>query len=101
MVGAIFDEISVATNQFVGSVLWDMEKFYDNIDIVKLVRFATRLSYPVRLKALGLIMHMAPRLIRAGESYAYARLPTNGIIAGCSQSNAFARAFLHHILEQI
>ena len=26
-------------------------------------------------------------------------LPFNGIIAGCTQSNAFARAFLHHIME--
>jgi len=30
-----------------------------------------------------------------------AMLATNGIIAGCSQSNAFARAFLHHILEHM
>ena len=76
-------------------------KNYDNIDIVKLIKFAKNLNYPMRLLALGLVMHMSPRLIRAGESYAMAMLATNGIIAGCSQSNAFARAFLHHILEHM
>ena len=40
--------------------LWDMGKFYDNIDILIFVDEAARLGYPTMLLCLGLQMHMAP-----------------------------------------
>ena len=55
---------------------------------------------PIRCLWLGLQMHMAPRLIKARDAYAMADLPANGIIAGCTQSNTFARILLHRIMEQ-
>ena len=46
------------------TVLWDMEKFYDNICITRLIREACRLRYPMLVLRLGIVMHMASRLLR-------------------------------------
>ena len=46
-------------------ILWDMEKFYDSLDICKLIDRANYLGYPSKLIAMGMTMHMAPRVIRA------------------------------------
>ena len=69
-----------------------MEKFYDSLDICKLIDRANYLGYPSKLIAMGMVMHMA-RVIRAYEHHMEVGLPSNGIIAGCIQSNHFARIF--------
>lgn len=81
------------------TILWDMEKLNDNIDILKLVHNAAHKGYNATFLALGLQMHMAPRLVKARDAYAYCKLPANGIIAGCTQSNTFARIFLYFVLH--
>ena len=37
-----------------------MEKFYDNINIEKLLAACEALEYPIHLMGMGLQMHMAP-----------------------------------------
>ena len=86
------------TGQEVAKILWDMEKFYDSLDICKLIDRANYLGYPSKLIAMGMIMHMAPRVIRAYEHHMEVGLPANGIIAGCTQSNHFARIFLYTVI---
>ena len=94
------DEMANLNGDKVARILWDMEKFYDNIDIIKLIDRSMDLEYPVIMMALGIQMHMAPRCINAYETYAICDLPKNGIIAGCTQSNIFARILLHRIMKQ-
>ncbi len=60
---------------------------------------ATELDYPIRMLALGMIMHMAPRVVTCHGSYQVVGLPANGIIAGCTQSNQFARVFLFAVMH--
>ena len=50
---------------------------------------------------LGLMMHMAPRMLRTYSYIPGMVLPRNGIIAGCSQSTEFARILLHGVLRRI
>ena len=50
---------------------------------------------------LGIMMHMAPRWLRTYNYIPGFVLPRNGIIAGCSQSMAFARILLHGVLSSI
>ena len=78
-----------------------MEKFYDHICMERLVREAERLRYPMLVFRLGLMMHMAPRWLRTYNYIPGFVLPRKGIIAGCSQSTAFARILLHGILSSI
>ena len=78
-----------------------MENFYDNICIARLIHEAKRLGYTMLILRLGLMMHMAPRLLRTYSYIPGMVLPKNGIIAGCSQSTAFARILLHGVLQRI
>ena len=93
--GAMFDEINVLNGKAVSTILWDMEKFYDNIDMLQLTQKAIEVEYPLMIFTLGLQMHLAPRALKAYECNAYANLPTNGIIAGCVQSN-YLDAVINH-----
>ena len=60
---------------------------------------SNELGYPTKLAALGLTMHTAPRMLKAYEHYLPVGIPSNGIIAGCTQSNHFARILLHDIVR--
>ena len=73
-----------------------MEKFYDNIDITKLIRLGQDYNYPTRIMALGLQMHMACRGIKCYNTHPGHTLPSNVIIAGCTQSTTSAK-----ILEDV
>ena len=95
------DEVAIANGDDTLTILWDMEKFYDNICIARLLREACRLRYPMLVLRLGIIMHMAPRLLRTYNFIPGLVQPRNGIIAGCSQSTAFARVLLHGVLGRI
>ena len=80
------DEMAIRLGKDSLVTLWDMEKFYGDIDIEILFEEAALLEYPTILLSLGLQMHMGPRGLRC---YGYCPgqvLAGNGIIAGCTQS---------------
>ena len=78
-----------------------MEKFYDNIHIGLLIKRAEDLGYPSLIIALGLQMHLAPRILKAHEHHTFCELPSNGIIAGCTQSIIYARIFLYLVIKPV
>ena len=94
------DEVHGLTHGNNITCLFDMEKFYDNIDITKLIKMAHTTSYPPLLLALGMQMHLALRGTRCFNIYPGAHLPCNGIIAWCTQSTTFAKVLLHEVLQQ-
>ena len=100
VIGALYDEVASLNHENVATILWDMEKFYDNIDLVKLTEQAVEVEYPIRVYTLGLQMHMSPRVVKAYDCNMHASTPTNGIIAGCVQSNYLARVLLWDTLQR-
>ena len=94
------DELHLLNGGEVASILWDMEKFYDSLDIGRLVDKAREMGYPTLIFGLGILMHMSPRVIKAYDHYGLPIMPSNGIIAGCTQSTFWARLFLYKIMEQ-
>lgn len=97
--GALFDEVNTLHGKAVNIVLWDMEKFYDNVDILNLSAKAIDVEYPIMVFTLGIRMHFAPRAFKAYDCNAYLHIPSNGIIAGCVQSNYLATVVLFSILQ--
>jgi hypothetical protein len=82
--------------------LWDLDSFYDSVLVGPLLREARRLGYPPGLLVLGLQYHRAPRFLRVGRCYAsrssgFAR----SILAGCLQSNSWARGLLHRTMHRL
>ena len=76
-------------------VLWDVEKFFDSIDILQLLRQAERMDFPTEVLLLGMQAHRAPRSLRVLGTQAHL-METLGrsIIAGCTLSTSWARAYL-------
>ena len=88
---AFMDESSALMGLAAGTVLWDMEKFYDSVRISALCREAIRFRFPPLLLALGLQVHLAPRICKAEGHCGAPIQPTNGTVAGCGQANDFGR----------
>ena len=69
MVTLMAGEIAITNGNQVISILYDMEKFYDNIDVIKLAYRATECGYPGKILALGLQMHMAVRGLKCDNQF--------------------------------
>ena len=89
-----YDEIGHYLQYTNGTILFDMEKFYDNVDVHKLITLATKHEYPTILLTLGLQMHMGIRGLKCYNMHPGFKQPSNGIIAGCTQSTTFAKILL-------
>ena len=81
------------------TVLWDLEAFYDNVDIPTLIGECQRYDFPMPVLILALQCHMAPRRIRHTDKISRAIYPSRGILAGCSTSTSLARAQLRSTQE--
>ncbi len=82
--------------------LWDMEKFYDVIRIVKLLPRLDAMGYPPALATLGLVAHRAPRLLSTGIGVSdVIDGMGRSIIAGCQQSVSWTRALLHEMVRRL
>ena len=76
-------------------------KFYDSIPLTGVMQWARQREFNPRILAMAMQMHMAPRRLRAGRAHSETTQPTRSIIAGCKQSNRFARAVLYDILQDL
>ena len=84
-------------------MLWDIEKFYDHVQLHQVVEVAMSdgVEYPLIPLALGLMMHMAPRRVSTDGVISERLWPTRSLIAGCGQSIDFGRLALWRVLERI
>ena len=83
-----------------GGIYFDMAKFYDTLDPNIVLEKADNLGFDVSLLLLALQVHMAPRILRAGQAYSDVVHPAKSILAGCGKSIAWTRAVLHQLLDE-
>ena len=78
-----------------GILFIDLQKFYDSVDLVLLMRACGVLGYP-RIPLLLLVQALlGPRTLRA-DGHRSNQVPvSSGLVAGSSQANHLARALLH------
>jgi hypothetical protein len=82
----LMDEVAVLQGKETAAVYWDIEKFYDSIDWVRLIYWCLELSFPARLLEIALSVHSAQRVIKIGECYSAAQSPSNSVVAGCTSA---------------
>ena len=82
-----------------GSLLLDIDGFYDHCDIVKTYRAAIALDFPAIPLALEMLVHISVRFLRDEGMHSREIQPHRSIIAGISGANDFARCLLYDILE--
>ena len=75
-------------------------KFYDSVSPDLLVSLATQLQYPPLHLYMGMLVHAAPRVLRTSAGCLSTGVqPDTSIIAGDGQSNSWARAMVHQLLQ--
>ena len=77
------------------------EKIHHGVCLRKLIGLALERNFPKRLLYIALRACLSDRIFLAGEMMAQTIQPTNGILAGCSLRNGFARVVLNNILERV
>ena len=97
----VLDETAGCMDFQVGTILRDLEKFYDSVDLLRLCDYAEQMHFPRALLALCLQLYIAPRLLRGDVSISEQVWPSASILAGCAQANNMARMFLHPIMGQL
>jgi len=94
-------EVRAAKGLFTGAFFSDFQSFYDNMDWVDIIDWAQEMQYPLGPLALGVQLHVAPRMVRVNGAVSDVIIPANGALAGCWQATEFARVLLYGILERL
>ena len=85
-------ESAALRGKFAALVLWDLDAFYDSIDIETQIQKCRAHGFPPSVAVLALQNHLAPRVIVAEQAHSAPVTPSRSLIAGCSSSTSFARA---------
>ena len=94
-------EIAVKIGASVVRVLWDCEKFYDLIDPKFLAEAAVTLRYPTLIMYMGMLIHLATRVVANASCLSTPSMPSISILAGCVQSVPWTRLYLWDILDNL
>ena len=86
-------EIAHYTEKDNGAILFDMAKFCDNIDIVELCTQASDTEYQPVLLALGMLMHMALRGIKAYNTHPGSQCPKNEALGIKQEADGLSQTY--------
>eukprot|EP00973_Karenia_brevis_P002203 296253-Karenia_brevis.AAC.1 len=94
------DEIASTLGESVAVVLWDIQKFFDSIDLMVLADAALELGFHPGLLGLVLQLYMGIRTLRVKLGAGDWIIPTRSITAGCGHACYMVKAFFHPILKR-
>ena len=97
----LLDELAVLSGQKSAGVYYDVEKFYDSLDVVQLAKLSTSLGFPVLVAAMDLQIHVSARAPRWCSHYSFPMDVSSSILAGSKYSNSYARAYLYDMLDSL
>ena len=100
--GVLFrDELAAGKGEARVSVLWDLEKFFDNIALDVLIRRAMQFGYPGRLLLASVRCYLGPRMLVWQDVTGDWRMPNSSICAGCVRACNMARLVVYGVLEKV
>ena len=96
-------KLEIATAQQIpwAEILWDINKFYDSVNLGVVAEVGFKQDYPLINLFLGLQMAAAPRRIKTDVCVSEVLKPTVSLIAGCWQAVDFSRLALWDVLEHL
>eukprot|EP00973_Karenia_brevis_P070762 9836034-Karenia_brevis.AAC.1 len=80
------DEIAYWEGRQACSILWDLKKFYDSIDIFKMMEHASAMRYPMVPLVMAVELYLAVRTIQFQRHASNWIHPTRSMCAGCGQA---------------
>ena len=91
---AMLTELAKVENKSSAVLLWDMQKFFDSLDVAVLFEAATELNFPLKQLILSMVVHHAPRRLKMGGVIGQAIVKLGrSILAGCKRSTDLARLY--------
>ena len=94
------DEAWAETGRHVVGTHWDVEKFYDSVNPRRMGEVALEQGVCPRHLAISLQIHLAPRVLRMDRCCSRVVAVSSSIMAGCQDSNGFARSIMYELLEK-
>ena len=96
----LLDEVTILEGGVVVGLYWDIEKFFDSINIRKLIVLAREQGLDLKTLAIAMQAHLAPRVVKAGGCYGLPVGVSKSILAGCKFSIGFARSSTYWLLDE-
>ena len=96
----LLDECSFLLGHSTAAVYWDLEKFYDSVDFVKVIRWSLELAFSARLLEIVMSLHMATRVVKVGRICSRQVTPENSLVAGCTSAIWLSRVMVCAILSE-
>lgn len=95
-------ELSQLEGFFSFMLLWDLQEFFDSIDIKTLVAEAARVSFPMLQLALSMIVHRAPRRLKIGAAIGPPTLQMGrSMQACCPRPTDLARVYTPRMVKTL
>ena len=94
-------ETAAALGKASCEVHWDVQTFYESIDIGKLLRLSAKLQYPLVELVLSTTAYVGVRTIQVQNAFSRGAAGHAGLGAGCPFAMDHARSFLHELLERV
>ena len=95
---ALRAERSAVSGGHAAALLWDLQSFFDTVDLDLLWEKAVRKGFPLDVLRVALNAYTAPRAVQTPLGRADPVRPTRGVAPGCT----FAKALVHlYYLEDI
>jgi len=86
---------------FSASIFNDYHKFFDSIDIIKLMCESVYNQFPPRMLCFALMQHLAPRVLQSNGHSSIPITIFKSILAGCSFSVAMTRIYLYRSMTAL
>ncbi len=96
---AVLDETAAALQVNVIEALWDLSKFYDSVDMGRLVVTALSWGYPPQILVMLITTYAAPRAMRIVVCLSAGVSPSASVITGCGEGCNMARAMVRGMLQ--
>ena len=94
---SFLDETAGLMQACVATAYIEIEKFYDSLDLVKLLGKLIDLEFPPLQLCLHVQMHVAGRVILNDKCCSEVVHITRSILAGCTSSNSMARGYMYDL----
>ena len=100
LIKAMRCEGAVAQELLCAEGLLDMDKFYDSMSPLSMIRIGRKLKDSLRVLALETQLNIAPRVLVAGDACSHAQCIANSTLPGARFANSLTRVYLYEAIEQ-
>ena len=101
LIRRLLDETCVTLGASTVSVYYDIRKFYDSVNLARLIRWGLELGWNSDDLQFYIAGHLCPRRLKVGAHHSDVILVDGSLMAGCVAANSCAKTVLFALLRDI